>query len=384
MKIAIAASGLGHVYRGMEGWSEDLAKALSRKRVDVTLFRGAGPRTAAYDRVLSTPKRNSVIAKIIAKMTAKVAWRIGLGSPHGVESFLFGLRLLWHVRKGYDLVHIKQGSLALLMQRAKKLGLVTPPVVLSNGQIANQDFLSLFDYVQHLTICRENPCCDENTLGELPQNRFIIPNFVDTELFSPQDQITCRAKLGLPQNAIIVLTVGAIKKYHKRMDYFIEESSIVAKNTENIPLHFTIAGAQDPETNDIVGLGRKRLGDKLTVLLDVPRNRMPEVYGAADVFVLCSLSEAFGTVFIEAMSCQIPVVAHTHRSFDWIVQDGGILTDMRKRGSLARVLEDYIRSKSLRSRKAAFGRQKVLSQFSEEVVVTQVMQMYRTIISNRR
>ncbi|MCK4817714.1 hypothetical protein KA005_18235 [bacterium] len=54
MKVAIASSGLGHIYRGMEAWAEDLAQALFEKGVDVTLFRGAGPLRNEYDVILST------------------------------------------------------------------------------------------------------------------------------------------------------------------------------------------------------------------------------------------------------------------------------------------------------------------------------------------
>ena len=57
---------------------------------------------------------------------------------------------------------------------------------------------------------------------------------------------------------------------------------------------------------------------------------------------------------------------------------------MVERGNLAKVLEGYIQTKSLRSTKGAFGRKRVLSAFSEEVVVPQMIEMYNRIISNRR
>lgn len=372
------------MHRGMEGWSEDLARCLFKKGIDITLFKGAGPKMASYETVLSTPKRDGLVASIIAKLTAKVAWRIGLGSPQGVESFVFGLRLLRHLREGYDIAHVKQGQLALLLHRAKKLRLLDTSVVLSNGQIADESFLSLFDYVQHLTICRETPICNARILGKIPPNRFIIPNFVDTKLFAPQDRIYCRKRLGLPQNALIVLSVGAVKKTHKRMDYFLEESLLVARDAAKVPLHFLIAGAQDPETKNIMTLGREKLGKKLTILLDVPRSNMPLVYGAADVLVLCSQFEAFGTVLIEAMSCELPVIAHRHGSFDWIIQKGGTLTDMTQRGSLSALLKRYIQDRSFRSSQASLARKRVLSHFSEEVVVDQMLDMYHQILVDRK
>jgi hypothetical protein len=40
LKIAVVSSGLGHVARGIETWADDLAAALYKRGVDVTLFKG--------------------------------------------------------------------------------------------------------------------------------------------------------------------------------------------------------------------------------------------------------------------------------------------------------------------------------------------------------
>lgn len=380
MKVAIASSGLEHIKRGMEGWSEDISRGLYEKGVDVTLFKGSGAKKSDYEVILPTLKRNGLTAKIIGKITAKGGWRIGLGSPPAVESFVFGVQLLRQLRKGYDIVHIKQGSLAAFLVRAKKLGYFKVPMVLSNGQIANEKFLSRFDYVQHLTPCRESISCDEITSSELPENRFVIPNFIDTNKFTPQDKESCRKKLGLSRDAFIVLSVGTVKKYHKRMDYFIEEMSRL-KQYPDRPLHFVITGARDPETEEIIKLGKEKLGDKLTFFLDIPRDQMPEIYGAADVFVLCSVVEAFGTVLIEAMSCKIPVVCHNYASFKWIIQEGGILTDMEKKSNLAIALESYLLDEDQRLKLGEWGRTRVLSAFSQNVVISKMIEMYKKIIS---
>ena len=42
MKICIAASGLGHVARGIEAWAADLGAALAGRGLEVTLCKGGG------------------------------------------------------------------------------------------------------------------------------------------------------------------------------------------------------------------------------------------------------------------------------------------------------------------------------------------------------
>jgi len=382
MKVAIAASGLSHITRGMEGWSVDIAQGLYAKGVDVTLFKGSGEIINEYEKVLPTLKRNALFARLIGTITARGGWRIGLGSAPAIEAFVFGIQLLWHLRDGYDLLHIKQASLAAFLLRAKKRGLINIPIALSNGQIANEEFLSNFDYVQHLTPCLERIDSTDIDLETIPENRFVIPNFIDTDLFSPQDKRQSRQHLGLPHDAVIVLTAGAVKKYHKRMDYFIEEMSEL-KNTTNIPLHFVVAGARDTESRELMEMGYERLGDNISFLFDVPRGKMPVLYSAADVFVLCSLLEAFGTVLIEAMSCNIPVICHDHASFQWIVQDGGVHIDMAKKGALVDTLQDFLSHNTPGFDKIRSGRQRVIDKFSQDVVISQIMEMYETILNKR-
>lgn len=368
MKIAIASSGLGHIKRGMEGWSKDISLALHQRGIDVTLFKGAGMSEYNFEKVLPTIKRNSFLAKAIGKLTSKGGWRVGLGSAAGVESFFFGLQLLCHLRKGYDLVHLKQGSLAQFLVNTKKIGLHNVPIVLSNGQMAKREFLEQFDFVQHLTPSREDPSCKKLYQTKLSENRFIIPNFIDIENFTKKNKEQCREKYNLPKNAKIILTVGTVKKYHKRMDYFINEMTLL-RNQTSIPLHFVIAGASDPETKQIQKLGKERLGDDLTILRDVSRESMPEIYSSADVFVLCSLFEAFGTCIIEAMACKLPVITHNNPSFCWITKSGGFNIDLEKNCSLSFFLKECFENSENLLETSQAAREVVVYNYSEDVVL---------------
>lgn len=379
MKVAIASSGLSHIKRGMEGWSEDIARVLSQKDVEVTLFKGSGKIGAGYEKVLPTLRRNQSAAIAIGKITSWGGWRIGLGSPAAVESFVFGLQLLWHIRKGYDIVHVKQGSLAAFLLRAKRYGLVKIPIILSNGQIANEDFLSQFEYVQHLTPALERIECEKIDTEKLSDKRFVIPNFIDPERFYPQSKKDCRNRLGIPHDAFVILTVGSVKKSHKRMDYFIDEMSKLKQRVPK-PLYFVIAGARDSETDGVIRMGQEKLGKDLVVMLDISRELMPQLYSAADVFVSCSLLEAFGTVLIEAMSCKLPVVCNNYESFGWIVQDGGERIDMGKDGVLSDVIERYLGDVEKRTDMGESGRARVLSEFSPDVVVARMIDMYETVL----
>ena len=58
MKIAIASTGLGHIYRGVEAWADDTAATLYKKGIDVTLFKGGGEPEHPYEVVVPCYQRD--------------------------------------------------------------------------------------------------------------------------------------------------------------------------------------------------------------------------------------------------------------------------------------------------------------------------------------
>ena len=377
MKVAIATSGLGHVFRGMEGWAELLAEELNKKGIDVTLFRGTIPAKKEYDICLSCLKRTSRIAKYLSKLNAIGGWRIGLGSPVQVETWSYGIFLLWHLRKGFDLVHIKQGQLAVFLRLANKLRLLNIPFVLGNGQVAEPDFIDALKYVQFLSPIEEEEMA--MALGR-NENWFYVPNFVDTVKFWVHSKKACREKLNIPPESFVILTIGAIQKYHKRMDYFIAEMKDLKQNCD-LPLHIIMAGSKSNDTDQLISVSKDYFGSDISVFVDFPKDKMPVIYNCADIFVLCSFKEAFGNVLVEAMSCEVPVIHHHDPILKWVVGGGGESCDLSEKGMLSKTANRLISDPGLMEEKGKAGRQRVLSEFSREIVIPKMLSMYKKIIS---
>src|SRR5262249_3249132 len=148
----IASSGLGHVARGIEAWADDLGAALAARGEDVTLCKGAGPANRPYEHVISCWQRDSRRTQRLLKWLPKrIFWRLGLGCAVSIEQTTFSLGLLRHLRRRRaDILHVQDPHLALIVQRARQLGLVRTRTILAHGTEESTAFLRRITYLQHL------------------------------------------------------------------------------------------------------------------------------------------------------------------------------------------------------------------------------------------
>jgi len=123
---------------------------------------------------------------------------------------------------------------------------------------------------------------------------------------------------GIPRNKLIVLMVSALIP-SKRVDVGI-------KAVNRIPDAHLIVAGNGPLRQTIERTAAEVLPGRFT-LLSVPPDQMPALYRSANVFLHLSKEEAFGNVYLEAMACGLPIVAHDSPRVRWIVGDEEFLVD---------------------------------------------------------
>ena len=147
-----------------------------------------------------------------------------------------------------------------------------------------------------------------------------IKRFRDVEV----DRVASRKKLGIPEDAFMILTVGELsrRKNHKVI--------IEALGESNIPeAVFAVCGealTDDDTEQQLVSLASER-GVDLRLLGH--REDIPEICKCADIGVLPSLREGLGLAGIEMLASGMPIVASgLHGIIDYVI-DGynGFLAD---------------------------------------------------------
>jgi glycosyltransferase involved in cell wall biosynthesis len=138
----------------------------------------------------------------------------------------------------------------------------------------------------------------------------VIGNGVDLERFQPVPRAAARRRFGLPDDAKVLISVGALverKGFHRVID------CLPALLADAPNLHYLIVGGANPE-GDMLPALRARvaaagLEDRVHFLGALPPEELKWPLSAADVFVLASRNEGWANVFLEAMACGLPVVA---------------------------------------------------------------------------
>ena len=116
-----------------------------------------------------------------------------------------------------------------------------------------------------------------------------------------------------------MLSVAAIKRAHKRIDYLVREFAALGGKRPDWPVWLVVAGGRDEHSDELMTWGRELLGDRVRFLPNYPRERMPELYRAADLFVLCSLKEMMPIALLEATASGLPSLVNRHPVVEWMV-----------------------------------------------------------------
>ncbi len=375
----VASSGLGHVARGVESWAADLAQALHVRGVDITLCKGGGVAAHPYERVLPCHRRASEEARRLSgRLPRWLAWRVGLGTTYGAEQVTFAWHLVRFLREhNADVLHVQDPLVARIAGLARQMRIIRTRTILAHGTEESRRFLRSMPWVQHLAPEHARACREA---GLWRRGWTTIPNFIHTDRFRPGRCDSLRDELGIPRDALVVLTAAAIKRAHKRIDALLHECARLREAHPDLPVWLVIAGGKEADTDELVSLGRDLLGERVRFLVRFPRERMPDLYRAADVFVLASLTEMMPIALLEAAASALPLVVNDDPVLRWVSGAGGEAIDMASPGAMAAAVALLLNRREHRVALGFAAREHCVRHFGEHAVVGQVMEYYDSLL----
>ena len=331
INVFLICSGLGHTQRGFESFSQECFAALSnRPELDITLFKGGGVSRDREIRVWNLP-RQGWLAKFFGQILKRNAYY--------VEQVTFFVGLLpYLIKQKPELVYFSDGIIGNCLWHWRNLTRQSYKLLLSNGGPLSPPF-DRWDLVQQVS-----PIHLQNALqyGEPLNKQALVPYGIhitsDFKTISELDRKNLRKRIGLPDSRPILLSVGAINKSHKRMDYVIRE---VAQLPEPRP-YLLLLGQQDQESVEIACLGMQLLGSDNFQIKTVAQEEIDIYYRVANIFILASLGEGFGRVFLEAMKHGLPCLAHDYEVTQYVLGKEGYLANLQVSGNLANLISTVL------------------------------------------
>lgn len=358
MRIALVSTGLGRVLRGFESFTESLFQGLRHyaPHIDLTLFQGGGK-----------SGERQVVVPNFHRYDVPARW-FGYERANLLEQRSFALSIYPLLRHGhFEIIHYNELVMGSALYHLRRYFGGNFKLLYCNGAPSPPiHYYHRCDFAQMLT----RPAYEEAREFGLPEDRlFLIPYGVDAHRFSPETQSVrsgIRRELGIPEGSKVVLTMGALKREHKRIDYLIREISRMDRS-----VWLLAAGQRTDETPSLEEETANLLPGRWR-FVSWPYGKVHLLYGAADVFVLASLTEGFGLVTVEAMLSGLPAIIHQNAVNRWIADGTSVrLIDMVVDGELRKVLQEVLHNGSEPS-----SREKAKERFSWERLIPSYIEMY--------
>jgi 1,2-diacylglycerol 3-alpha-glucosyltransferase len=332
MKVFLICSGLGHVKRGLESFTQELFDVLSPiDSLDITLFKGSG-KSSKREISLWTLPRDAQTSIQLSKLFKKTERR----DPYFIEQLSFFISLIPHIHlKKPDVIFFCDVNLGTMLWHWRRLTKQDYKLLFNNGGPCIPTLLHRWDQVRQVA-----PTHFQNALdvGIPAEKQSLVLDGIhiksEPQILSTNEREALRHKLGLPEKRPLLISVGAINKSHKRMDYFIREIAILSEQRPYILL----LGQQDSESPEIFQLGNTLLGTENFQIRTVAQTDVPDYYRSADAFVLASLREGLPRVLLEAMSYGLPCLAHDYEVTRFVLGNEGYLANFELPGSLASLI----------------------------------------------
>jgi phosphatidyl-myo-inositol dimannoside synthase len=225
----------------------------------------------------------------------------------------------------------------------------------------------------NLAICAGEYPADQvrRICGDRSPRIVVVPPGVDTKRFRPlrrEQMVRARAQFDLPPEGPLVVSVSRLVP-RKGMDVLIEASAGLSASFPDLTIAIGGTGRDTARLSRLV----TSTGAPVKLLGRVSEDGLPNLYGAADVFVMACRDrwvgleqEGFGIVFLEAASCGVPQIAGRSGGAAEAVVDGEtgiVVDDPTDPGKVAAALRRLLSDPGIRASMGEAARRRVVESY---------------------
>lgn len=283
------------------------------------------------------------------------------GLWNGAQRVVPTWRLLQTLRRTRAEVILANGAFSFLASvLAAKLARVPLVWWEHNTTLPNDAMLKrMITWAHHIIVVSETIQAQFTQLVPTAREKIaVIYNGVDTETFCKREtRAACLREWNWDEHARIVGTVSRLAP-EKGVDFFVAAAREIVRAEPQARFVIAGDGALRAEL-------QARAADAPIRFLGA-REDIPDVLNALDVFVMPSRAEAFGIAAVEAMACELPVVASAVGGLREVILNAetGLLVPVGDVRALANAILELLRDENKRRAMGERGRARVLEHFA--------------------
>lgn len=219
--------------------------------------------------------------------------------------------------------------------------------------------------------------------GHISHGRFVIVhNCVNLEALRPGVAAQeVRRRLGIPETAPVAGLTANLRP-EKDIATFVRAAAQVNAALPEARFVVIGEGAERPALESLAG----ELGMREKIFFVGDRRDVGDLVNALDVFVLCSRSESFPNVILEAMALGLPVVATNVGGVPELVENGasGCLVPPGDPAAIAQRLLELFRNSEMRRGMGEAGRLRVEREFTPLHMRQKLEHLYDSLLAEKK
>ncbi|MEW6731337.1 MAG: N-acetyl-alpha-D-glucosaminyl L-malate synthase BshA [Acidobacteriota bacterium] len=280
--------------------------------------------------------------------------------PHSISAFL--AREMYGTTKYLPIVTTLHGTdITLVGADRSYLPITRFGILRSDGVTVISDYL------------RRETC----QVFEVPTGKIqVIPNFINPDYYYRRPNEALRSKLA-PDGERLVVHLSNFRPVKRVTDCI----RIFAALQGKVKARLIMVG-DGPEKAQAEWLARQ-LGVNKNIAFVGKQPSIVDYLSVADLLLLPSETESFGLAALEAMACEVPVIASNVGGLPEVVVDGetGYLAEVGDLETMAKYAAKILASDTLQRKMGTFARQIAIEKFSTEKIIPLYIEYYQQILN---
>ena len=205
-------------------------------------------------------------------------------------------------------------------------------------------------------------------------NILVINNGLDTEEFSPIEESV--------RDLNRLITTASADVPLKGLDYSLKALKILKKDNPNI--HLIVIGSPKKGGHTERLIKELNIKDNVFFKKHISKEEIRRLYSTSSVAIVSSLYEGFGYPVIEAMSCEVPLIATNVSSIPELVGKYGLLIDPKDENLLSNKIKNVLSNYDEHKKTAIQGRQHIIKTCNWSKITNKYEKTIFTVIENFR